>query len=234
MPIYINKTADFDNIYPPAYPVMGLNKTSSQGTYGMTSTRDYSGTGHQLITSASFDTEAMICTPTGSSANTQIQESPQMTVVVALNIQAATTAGNIFSCLTPQQAPWSGWRLTQSPNGVGRILVGTGKTDVATVSLDIGTITGAWTSFAITVSDTDISFLRANGTAGSKDITGLRSMSSNNLFINGAPSSSALAEGITGKIGCVAVYNTVLSISEMASALNTTRDFMATKGVTLP
>lgn len=235
MTMFMNRVADYDPIYPPAYPIQALNTGASAGTYAMKSIRDYSGEEHNLITLATFNSEGMICTETNTSADTQIKESEEMTVVIALNIPSAPSAArNILSCLTPGAAPWFGFRLTQGTNGVANILVGTGVADVASTSLLVGGITGGWTSFAFTVSNTAISFLRANGTAGSTEITAGRGLSNNNIFINGAPPSSPLLTGIDGTIGGVAVYNAQLSLSGMTLQINNMRNFMATKGVVIP
>lgn len=235
MTMFLNRSADYDPIYPPAYPVQALNTAASEGTYGMTSARDFSGLDHNLITLASFNSEGMVGTENNTAADTQIKESAAMTFVMALYIPANPTAArNIISCLTPATAPWVGFRLTQGTNGTGTILVGTGVTGVTSTSLSIGGITGAWTAFAFTVSNTAISFLRGNGTAGSVAITAGRGLSNNNIFINGAPPTSPLLTGINGTYGCVAVYHEQLSITDMTIQINNLRTFMATKGVVIP
>ncbi|CAI2512142.1 Uncharacterised protein [Serratia ficaria] len=235
MTMFINRVADYDPIYPPAYPIQALNTAASEGTYAMKSIRDYSGEEHNLITLATFNSDGMICTETNTSADTQIKESEQMTVVIALNIPSAPSAArNIISCFTPNAAPWFGFRLTQGTDGSGTIRVGSGVTGTDSTSLSIGGITGGWTSFAFTVSNSAISFLRANGTAGSTEITVGRGLSTNNIFINGAPPTSPLLTGIDGTIGGVAVYSAQLSLSGMTLQINNMRTFMATKGVVIP
>lgn len=235
MTMFLNRSADYDAIYPPAYPVQAMNTDASLGTYGMTSVRDFSGMENNMVTLATFNNEGMVCTENNTSADTNIREAEEMTFVIALNIPARPAAArNVISCFTPNAAPWVGFRLTQGTDGIGTVRVGTGNTDVETTGLLIGGITGGWTAFAFTVSNTAISFLRANGTAGSTQITAGRGMSTNTIFINGAPLTSPLLTGIDGTIGGVAVYNAQLTLSQMALQLNNMRTFMASKGVTIP
>ncbi|AVJ17225.1 hypothetical protein CLM71_08820 [Serratia sp. MYb239] len=236
MPLYIDQSADYDVKYPPAFPVMSMNDPASFGTYSMASRRDFSGRGNDLITAASFNTQGMVGTKVGSAAEIPVVEPDALTVVMAINLPAnPAEARNIISTLSPAVAPWVGFRLTQGTNGVGTIRVATGVTDPAsTTGLDIGGITGGWTAFAFTISDSKIAFLRGSGANGTADITAGRAKSGNTIFLNGAPAGSQITDGADGTYGGVAVYEREMTLQEMAAQINNMRVFMATKGVVVP
>lgn len=234
MPLYIDKSADYDSTYPPAFPVMTLNDDASVGTYSMSSVRDYSGNGNNLITVATFNSEGMVCTQSGTSAEIPAQESESITVVIAVNIPSAPAeVRNIISTITPATSPYEGFRLTQGTTGSGSILVATGAASPTSNSMSIGGVTGGWTAFAFTITNTRIAFLRSSGSSGSLDIT-QRAISTNNIFVNGAPAGSQITDGIDGTIGCLAIYDREMTSAEMATEINNMRVFMATKGVTIP
>ncbi|MGO4743961.1 hypothetical protein [Serratia quinivorans] len=235
MPLYIVQNSDYDTSYPPSYPVMQLNTANSIGTYSMSTIKDYSGLGNNLSTSATFNSSGMVCTATGSAATMPIAEAALFTFVIAINIPAnPASAANIISTLTPASAPFTGLRIVQGTNGTGSILVATGIASPSGTSLVMGGITGGWTAFAVSVSDTTITYVRGNGATGSATITPSRSVSTSNIVINGAPTGSPLTDGITGTIGGLAVYNKAMNTTEMAQEINNMRVFMATKGVVIP
>lgn len=234
MPLQIENT-EYDEIYPPAFPVMALNRNSSAGTYPMTSKMDFSGKGKTLETSAEFNSEGLVCVKSGGSAQTNIAEVELITIVVALNIPSRpSSSANIISSLTPATAPFSGFRITQQADGTGNVLVSTGVASPSNTTLSLGTITGGWTMFAVSISNEKIVGMRSNGNPLSQSITSGRSIGESGIVINGAPRGSQLVDGVDGIIGGVAIYNEQLSSTDMLISLNTMRQFMATKGVTIP
>ena len=234
MPLQIENT-EYDEIYPPVFPVMALNRNSSAGTYPMTSKMDFSGQGRTLDTNAEFNSDGYVCVKSGGSAQTNIAESELITIVVALNIPARPSASaNIISSLTPANAPFSGFRITQQADGTGNVLVSTGITSPYNTTLSIGTITGGWTMFAVSISNEKIVGMRSNGNPLSQAITNGRSIGESSIVINGAPQGSQLVDGIDGIIGGVAIYNEQLNSSDMLISLNAMRQFMTTNGVTIP
>ncbi|HGM6858935.1 TPA: hypothetical protein ACKQDZ_000211 [Serratia rubidaea] len=225
----------YDDDYPFAYPIMALNRESSVATLAMDGKTDYSGKGNNLITSAKFNDEGMICVKTGGSAVIPVKESANMTLVVALNMAGKpAAAANIISSLTPGVAPFEGFRITQQPDGTANVLVATGKTSPSNTTLSLGGATGAWTMFAVSLSETEIVGMRANGNPLVKALADGRAVSSNQLVFNGAPEGSQLTDGFDGIGGGLAVYDSVLSSDEMLEALNDMRDAMAAKGVPIP
>lgn len=234
MPLQIENT-EYDEIYPPAFPVMALNRKSSAGTYPMTSKMDFSGKGKNLETNAEFNSDGLVCVKSGGSAQTNIAESELITIVVALNIPARPSASaNIISSLTPATAPFSGFRITQQADGTGNVLVSTGISSPSNTTLSLGTITGGWTMFAVSISNEKIVGMRSNGNPIEVSITNGRSIGKNSIVINGAPQGSQLMDGIDGIIGGIAFYNEQLSAPDMLSEINNMRQFMSTKGVVIP
>lgn len=235
MPLYVVQNSDYDTSYPPSYPVMQLNTANSIGTYSMSTTKDYSGLGNNLSTAATFNSSGMVCTATGSAATMPIAETALFTFVIAINIPAnPASAANIISTLTPTSAPFTGLRLVQSTSGAGSILVATGVASPSGTTLDMGGITGGWTAFAVSFSDAAVTYVRGNGTTSSATITPSRSVSTNNIVINGAPTGSPLTNGVVGTIGGLAVYNKAMNTTEMTQEINNMRVFMATKGIVIP
>lgn len=235
MPLNVVTNADYDSIYPPAYPVMNLNTVNSIGTYSLISALDYSGAGNNLTTSATFNSSGMVCTATGTKATMPVTETALLTFVIALNIPSnPASAANILSTLTPSSAPFTGLRLVQSTTGTGSILVATGVSSPSSTILDMGGITGGWTAFAVSISATAIAYLRGNGSTNTATISPSRSVSTNNIVINGAPTGSIITNGVVGTIGALAVYNKAMNTTEMAQQINNMRVFMATKGVVIP
>ncbi|VEA68431.1 Uncharacterised protein [Serratia rubidaea] len=225
----------YDEDYPFAYPIMALNKESSAGTFGMDGKTDYSGKGNNLITTAVFNEQGMVCVKSGGKAVIPVKESLNMTVVIALNMAARpAAAANILSSLTPGTAPFEGFRITQQPDGTASVLVATGKAAPSNTTLSLGSATGAWTMFAVSLSETQIVGMRANGNPLVKDLTDGRAVSSNQLVFNGAPDGSQLTVGFEGIGGGLAVYDSVLSNDEMLEALNDMRDAMVDKGIPMP
>ncbi|CAI1179989.1 hypothetical protein [Serratia ficaria] len=225
----------YDEDYPFAYPIMGLNRESSTGTFGMDGKTDYSGKGNNLITNAVFNEQGMVCVKSGGKAIIPVKESLNMTVVIALNMAARpAAAANIISSLTPGTAPFEGFRITQQPDGTASVLVATGKAAPSNTTLSLGSATGAWTMFAVSLSETEIVGMRANGNPLVQAITAGRAVSSNQLVFNGAPDGSQLTDGFEGIGGGLAVYDSVLSSDEMLEALNDMRDAMVDKGIPMP
>lgn len=158
-----------------------------------------------------------------------------MTVVIALNMAARpAAAANILSSLTPGTAPFEGVRITQQPDGTASVLVATGKAAPSNTTLSLGGATGAWTMFAVSLSETQIVGMRANGNLLVKTLADGRAVSSNQLVFNGAPDGSQLTDGFEGIGGGLAVYDSVLSNDEMLEALNDMRDAMVDKGIPMP
>lgn len=234
MTLQIENT-NYSEIYPLAFPVMTLNTADSIGTYSMVNARDYSGLGNNLVTAAAFNSQGMVCTATGSSATMPTAETALLSFVIAINIPSnPASVVNIISTVTPASSPYTGLRLTQSTSGSGSILVASGVTSPVSTTLDMGGITGGWTVFAVSISATKIEYVRGSGTTNSATIAPSRSVSTNNIVINGAPTGSQITNGVTGTIGGLALYSKALSVAEMTQEINNMRVFMATKGVTIP
>ncbi|WP_129544361.1 hypothetical protein [Serratia sp. 1D1416] len=232
MTFNFDTSSAYDDEYPFAYPVMAMNRDTSVGTFAMDGKTDYSGQGNNLLTNAEFNDEGMVCVKTGGGAIIPVVEPENVTLVIALKILAKpAAAANIISTVTPGSAPFTGFRVTQQPDGSGSVLV---ATSTGTVTLSLGGITGAWTMFAVSISATEIIGMRANGNPLPMAITNGRSVSGNQLVFNGAPAGSQLTDGFEGAGGGVAVYNSVLTPAEMLDALNDMRDSMAAKNIPVP
>lgn len=235
MPLQIENT-NYDEIYPLAFPVMTMNTQDSTGTYSMANAMDFSGLGNNLTTVAAFNSQGMVCTPTGTSATMPVAETAELSFAIAINIPATPVGGaaNILSTVTPALAPFTGLRLTQSTAGTGVILVASGVASPTSTLLDMGGITGGWTVFAVSISATKIEYVRGSGATSSATITPSRSESSNNIVINGAPTGSQITNGVAGTIGGLALYSKALSVAEMTQQINNMRVFMNTKGLMIP
>ncbi|WP_115939733.1 hypothetical protein [Serratia ficaria] len=235
MTFNFDTSSAYDDEYPFAYPVMAMNRDTSVGTFAMDGKTDYSGQGNNLITNAEFNDEGMVCVKTGGGAIIPVVEPANLTLVIALEIAANPPAAvNIISTITPGSAPFSGFRITQQPDGTANVLVATGKTTPTNTTLSLGSATGAWTMFAVSLSEKEIVGMRANGNPLVKSLTYGRSVSGNQLVFNGAPEGSQLTDGFEGAGGGVAVYNSVLTPAEMLDALNDMRDSMAAKNIPVP
>ncbi|MBL3522893.1 hypothetical protein IM876_09475 [Serratia plymuthica] len=232
----IQNGANYSSKCPLAFPILGLNDSSSTATWGMDGLTDYSNNGHPLVTGNTFNSQGMVCAhAAGNSAETNVFEPDNFTFVICLNIPASPSqTAYIFSNFTPAAAPYAGIRLVQSTAGAGLLHVATGSSTSPTVTeVIIPSITGGPTLFSGTASSSEVTVTRSSGTLISTPVTGGRVKNTGSFLLNGSPVSS-VNYGVDGVIIGLAFYNTVLSSTVQTDKREAMRSWAASKGIIVP
>lgn len=232
MPIIRMLGATFDPSYPDAFPLLALVRPDSLGVWGMLNGADASGNGKTLTGPLAYDAEGLVCTTDGGGMDTGVQETEELSIVVAHNIPVnATGNNNVISCINPDpDATGSVGSRYLVSGAAGSITVATGvATPVGTIH-NSGGYSGAWTVLGIRIKNDLISSMRMAGTVTSTAITAGRKRSLRNFVINGEPSGGSVPLGINGKIGALAIYSSYLSDADLLQMIANTRAFMGSKG----
>lgn len=217
---------------PLVFPILGLNDASSIATWGLQSVSDSSGNGHDLVTSATFNAQGMVCTTT-TPASTGASETDEMTILFTVYIPTAPAAtGNLISNLVNAAAPFAGFRITIAQNQTGTVSVSSGAASPAVYTLTLPSMVGAWRTVGVTITNSLISAQFSTGSILTSPVSA-RAKSTEKLVLNGAPIASQLTTGLPGTLGVVALYNRALTSTEITTKINTLRTIMALRGVTI-
>lgn len=235
MRMILDATINNSNL-PLIDPLISLVKPESLGVYGMLDLTDSSGVSGNLSYAGSFGASGALLTADSAGViTTPVKEQDEMTIIVCWNMaQVANTVSVAIGNMTPEAAPFSGWRHYTAANGTGQTTMGTGASSPATTSFAGGTV-GAWTVQAFTISNSLIQKITHSGAVTSAAVSA-RSKSALPFYINGVPDNVAAPQkgGNTGTIGLVAFYNKVFTTAEIVALLDSAAAIMADRGVIVP
>ncbi|CAI2492672.1 Uncharacterised protein [Serratia ficaria] len=198
---------------PYADSAMEMNNEFSIATWGMQDDSDSSGNGHHLSGSLTFNEFGIVTAAANGRIATGLVDASEFTMVLAINMQNISAAGNLISNLMGANTPFSGFRIVISATGT--ISVSVGSTSGNSNRLSLGGGTGAWTCFAVSVKDDLINARRSNGDVYSLAVDG-RIPGTLPMYINGAPDGSPLAAGVQGNFGMLAYYDHFYSSADCA------------------
>lgn len=230
--LQLRVVSSFNN---PSLPVSTIGsklyRSSALGIWEMLDGYDRSGKGNSLIQMGlGFDSTGLYCDGVANHyVDTGVVEPDAYTIITAVQADIPAQTSQIWSCLPEGAAPYTGARAAVTSTGAYLATISSSATGGIT-NLTTGVVAPVWDIFAYTVRNEQLRMTRGSsmGTL-TADITG-RKKSSKTIRIGGGYLSPHNI-GIKGHIGTFALYNGVLSDSDISTLITTTRQIMAGRGI---